>query len=156
MPHLDYLTYLSQIFWFLLFFWVAYFLFFFIFFPRLYYSFRIRKLKFDFLFDKYISSEYKVNFYSFFFKDYSDKYMTLFFSYLKSLKFKYNLSFSAFYKKSRSLNFFTNIFFSEILFFYWSKGITTNFSLFLNSVFFSDWKKYSSLNKINTIYFNKN
>lgn len=156
MPHLDYLTYLSQIFWFLLFFWLAYFLFFFIFFPKLYYSFRIRKLKFDFLFDKYISSEYKVNFYSFFFRDYSDKYMNIFFSYLKILKSRYNFNYSSFYKKSRAINLFINIFFSEILFFYWSKGITTNFSLFLNSVFFSDWKKYSTLNKINMVYFNKN
>lgn len=148
MPHLDYLTYLSQVFWFLLFFWIAYILFFFIFFPKLYYSFRVRKLKFDFLFDKYISSEYKINFYSFFFRDYSEKFTNLIFSFLKDLKSRYNLSLNSYYKKFKLLSFFLNLFLLESLYLYWSKGLSLNFSYFLNANFFYDKKKFDSLNKL--------
>lgn len=147
MPHLDYLTYLSQVFWFLLFFWIAYFLFFFIFFPKLYYSFRIRKLKFDFLFDKYISSEYKINFYNFFFKDYSEKFTNVVFSFLKDLKSRYNLSLNSNYKKFKLSSFFLNLFLVEALYVYWSKGTSLTFSSFLNANFFYDKKKFLSLIK---------
>jgi len=152
MPHLDYLTYLSQVFWFLLFFWIAYFLFFFIFFPKLYYSFRIRKLKFDFLFDKYISSEYKINFYSFFFKDYSEKFTNVIFSFLKDLKARYNLALNLNYKKFKILSFLLNVFLVETLYLYWSKGVSLNFSSFLNATFFYDKKKVFLFNKLNSIY----
>ena len=151
MPHLDYLTYLSQVFWFLLFFWVAYFLFFFVFFPRLYYSFRIRKLKFDFLFDKYISSEYKVNFYTFFFKDYSEKFTNVIFLFLKDLKLQYNLSLNSTYRKFKALAFFFNIYMIEALYSYWVKGTSLNFSAFLNANFFYDKKKFLALNKLNFV-----
>jgi len=147
MPHLDYLTYLSQVFWFLLFFWIAYFLFFFIFFPKLYYSFRIRKLKFDFLFDKYISSEYKINFYNFFFKDYSEKFTGVIFSFLKDLKLRYTLSLNSNYKKFKLSSFFLNVFLLEALYTYWSKGTSLTFSSFLNANFFYDKKKFLSLIK---------
>jgi len=152
MPHLDYLTYLSQIFWFLLFFWLAYSLFFFIFLPKLYYSFRIRKLKFDFLFDKYVSSEYKINFYNFFFKEHSEQLMSVFFAYLKLLKSKYTISLTTSYKRARVISLFANLFLNDLLYFYWSKGIALNFSVFLGTVLFSDWKKSIVLNKINRIY----
>lgn len=147
MPHLDYLTYLSQVFWFLLFFWIAYFLFFFIFFPKLYYSFRIRKLKFDFLFDKYISSEYKINFYNFFFKDYSERFTSVVFSFLKDLKLRYTLSLNSNYKKFKLSSFFLNVFLLEALYVYWSKGASLTFSSFLNANFFYDKKKFLSLIK---------
>ncbi len=152
MPHLDYLTYLSQVFWFLLFFWFAYFLFFFVFFPKLYYSFRIRKLKFDFLFDKYISSEYKINFYSFFFKDYSEKFTNIIFSFLKNLKLQYNLSLNYNFKKFKALSFFLNIYMSEVLYAYWFKGVSLNFSSFLNAAFFYDKKNFYTLTKLNSVY----
>jgi len=145
MPHLDYLTYLSQVFWFLLFFWIAYFLFFFIFFPKLYYSFRIRKLKFDFLFDKYISSEYKINFYNFFFKDYSEKFTNVIFSFLKDLRLRYTLSLNSNYKKFKLSSFFFNTFLIEALYAYWVKGSSLSFSSFLNATFFYDKKKFLSL-----------
>ena len=152
MPHLDYLTYLSQVFWFLLFFWAAYSLFFFVFFPKLYYSFRIRKLKFDFLFDKYISSEYKINFYSFFFKDYSEKFTNVIFSFLKDLKARYNLALNLNYKKFKILSFLLNVFLVETLYLYWSKGVSLNFSSFLIATFFYDKKKVFLFNKLNSIY----
>lgn len=151
MPHLDYLTYLSQVFWFLLFFWISYFLFFFVFFPKLYYSFRIRKLKFDFLFDKYISSEYKINFYSFFFKEYSEKFTNLVFLFLKDVKGRYNLALSLNYKRFKVLSFFLNVFILETLYLYWTKGLSLNFSSFLNATFFYDKKKVLLLNKFNSV-----
>lgn len=151
MPHLDYLTYLSQVFWFLLFFWISYFLFFFVFFPKLYYSFRIRKLKFDFLFDKYISSEYKINFYSFFFKEYSEKFTNLVFLFLKDVKVRYNLALSLNYKRFKVLSFFLNVFILETLYLYWTKGLSLNFSSFLNATFFYDKKKVILLNKFNSV-----
>lgn len=151
MPHLDYLTYLSQVFWFLLFFWVAYFLFFFIFFPKLYYSFRIRKLKFDFLFDKYISSEYKINFYNFFFKDYSEKFASVIFSFLRELKSRYNFSLNSNYRKFKALSFLVNVFLVEALYLYWTKGTALNFSSFLNVTFFYNKKKFHLFNKLNFI-----
>lgn len=152
MPHLDYLTYLSQIFWFLLFFWVAYFLFFFVFFPKLYYAFRIRKLKFDFLFDKYISSEYKINFYSFFFKDYSEKFTLVIYSFLKDLKSRFNVSLNSTHKKFKILSFFLNVYLTEVLYLYWSKGVSLNFSSFLNVTFFYDKKKFSTLTRLGSFY----
>ena len=148
MPHLDYLTYLSQVFWFLLFFWVAYALFFFVFFPKLYYSFRLRKLKFDFLFDKYVSSEYKINFYSFFFKEYSEKFTILITTFLKDVKSRYLLSLNLHYKKFRLLTFFLNVFLLESLYLYWTRGASLNFSSFLNVTFFYDKKKFDLLNKL--------
>ena len=151
MPHLDYLTYLSQIFWFLLFFWTAYFLFFFVFFPKLYYSFRIRKLKFDFLFDKYISSEYKINFYNFFFKDYSEKFTNVIFSFLKDLKTRYSLSLSSTYRKFKLVSFILNIYLTEFLYLYWTKGVSLNFSSFLNANFFYDKKNFFIFTKLNSI-----
>ena len=151
MPHLDYLTYLSQIFWFLLFFWAAYFLFFFIFFPRLYYSFRIRKLKFDFLFDKYISSEYKINFYNFFFKDYSEKFTNIIFSFLKDVKARYTLSLNSTYRKFKLAVFILNLYLSESLYLFWAKGASLNFSSFLNATFFYDKKKFFIFTKFNLI-----
>ena len=151
MPHLDYLTYLSQIFWFLLFFWAAYFLFFFVFFPKLYYSFRIRKLKFDFLFDKYISSEYKINFYNFFFKDYSEKFTNVIFSFLKDLKTRYSISLNSTYRKFKLITFILNVYLTESLYFYWAKGASLNFSSFLNATFFYDKKKFFIFTKFNLI-----
>lgn len=149
MPHLDFLTYLSQVFWFLLFFWVAYFLFFFVFFPKLYYSFRIRKLKFDFLFDKYVSSEYKINFYNFFFKDYSEKFTSVIFNFLKELRSRYALSLNSNYKKFKMLMFITNVYMVEVVYMYWSKGVALNFSSFLGNTFFYDKKKAYLINKLN-------
>lgn len=149
MPHLDFLTYLSQVFWFLLFFWVAYFLFFFVFFPKLYYSFRIRKLKFDFLFDKYVSSEYKINFYNFFFKDYSEKFTSVIFNFLKELRLRYTLSLNSNYKKFKVLMLVVNIYITEAVYIYWSKGVALNFSSFLCNIFFYDKKKYYLVNKLN-------
>lgn len=152
MPHLDYLTYLSQVIWFLLFFWVAYFLFFFIFFPKLYYSFRIRKLKFDFLFDKYISNDYKINFYSHFLKEYSEKFTNVIFLFLKDVKNRYNLALKLNYKKFKTLSFFLNSFLVESIYLYWAKGLSLNFSSFLNASFFYDKKKALLLNKVSYIY----
>jgi hypothetical protein len=84
----------------------------------MYYSFRLRKVKFDFLFDKYISSEYKINFYGFFFKEYSEKFTNVIFSFLKDVKARYTVSLNIQYKKFKLLSFFLNIFLSEILYTY--------------------------------------
>jgi hypothetical protein len=109
-------------------------------------------LKFDFLFDKYISSEYKINFYSFFFKDYSEKFTNVIFSFLKDLKARYNLALNLNYKKFKILSFLLNVFLVETLYLYWSKGVSLNFSSFLNATFFYDKKKVFLFNKLNSIY----
>ncbi|MDP3138363.1 MAG: hypothetical protein Q8N17_18765, partial [Burkholderiaceae bacterium] len=93
-------------------------LFFFIFLPKLYYSFRIRKLKFDFLFDKYVSNEYKINFYNFFFKEYSDKFTNIVFIFLKAVKTKSNLLVLTAFKKMKIFKFYLNLYLSDVLYFY--------------------------------------
>jgi len=122
-------------------------LFFFVFFPKLYYSFRVRKLKLDFLFDKYVSSEYKINFYNFFFRDYSEKFAATILNFLRELRLRYSISLNSGYKKFKMLVFVMNTYMMEALYIYWSKGVSLNFSSFLNSTFFYDRRKFYLISK---------
>ena len=153
MPHLDYLTYFSQIFWFLFFFWLNYFLFFFIFLPKIYKSFRIRKLKTDFLFNKFILTDYKFNFYNFFYKTFLNKASSVFYGIVKTHKTKINLFLFYTSNKTLLIKFYFTVYLIELFLFYWSKGFSKNFTFFLKEMFFINEEKLHLIRKYKNDYF---